>query len=141
MTRPTLPLILLALLPGPALADPPRLAPLDLGPPLSAAEFDAYSRDKTLIYGQAGVIWGSEHYLAGRQVVWAFTNQPCQHGTWYEDQGAICFVYDANPAPNCWQFFPGPTGLIARYLGGASQLSEVGQTSEPLNCPGPLVGS
>ena len=132
----------LALVPGPVLADPPgMLSGVDLGTPLSAAEFDAYATGKTLFYAQGGTVWGAEQYLPGHQVLWAFTDQPCEYGQWHEEQGAICFVYQGKTGTNCWYFYHGAAGLLARFVGGSSLLSEVGQTAEPMNCPGPLVGT
>ena len=145
--KPLLRLICLALLPAAllpttALADPPGNAPaIPRGTALSAAEFDAYATGKTLFYAQGGTVWGAEQYLPGHQVLWAFTGQPCEYGQWYEDNGAICFVYEGRPEANCWHFFRGATGLVARFLGGSGLLSEVGQTTEPMNCPGPQVGT
>ena len=132
-------LIALALLPLPALADPPQAM---LGTPLTATEFDSYATGKTLLYAEGGAVWGQEQYLADHRVLWAFTGQPCEYGTWYAANGAICFVYDGKPDPNCWLFYHGTQGLVAQFLGdaGANLLSEVGQTSEPMNCPGPQVG-
>jgi hypothetical protein len=141
-------LTLACLLPLPALADPPRasLPTADLGAPLSAAEFEAYALGKTLTYGAAGQVWGQEEYLPDRQVVWAFTDQPCEYGTWTEAVTAanapmICFVYEDHPDSNCWQFFRGESGLVALFIGeGNTALTEVDQTSEPMQCPGPKVG-
>lgn len=135
-------LLTLCLLPLPLRADPPGMIPLpNLGPPLTAAEFEAYATGKTLSYAQGGTVWGSEQYMAGRQVLWAFTDQPCEYGQWYEDRGAICFIYEGKTDPNCWYFYQGATGLVARFIGGGSLLSEVGQTPEPMNCPGPQIGA
>lgn len=134
---------LLTVLPLCAWADPPTA---NLGPPMTAAEFEAYAVGKTLTYGADGTVWGQEEYLPGRQVVWAFTDQPCEYGTWQEvdapDWGPmICFVYEDKPDQNCWQFFHGGAGLIARYVGGGdTSLSEVAQSDQPMNCPGPKVG-
>ncbi len=147
-------LILVCLLPLPAVADPPKPdephmsqdSAANLGPPLSAAEFEAYAYGKTLTYGAGGQVWGQEEYLAGRQVVWAFTDQPCEYGTWTEEQTAaqapmICFTYEDNPDTNCWQFFKGKSGLVALFIGeGNTSLAEVDQTSQPMQCPGPKVG-
>ncbi|MBU9696840.1 hypothetical protein GU927_003160 [Rhodobacteraceae bacterium HSP-20] len=110
--------------------------------PLAAAEFEAYATGKTLSYAQDGVIWGAEQYLPGRKVIWAFTEDDCQYGHWFEDRGNICFVYDADPEPQCWRFFREATGLRAIFMGadGSTSLSEVGQSSEPLHCPGPDLG-
>ena len=134
--------LILALLPLPAFADDP--APP--GPPMTAAEFEAYALGKTLTYGVAGVVWGQEEYLPGHQVIWAFTDQPCEYGHWQEMNGTdnqpmICFTYEDNPQANCWKFFKGEKGLDALFIGdGSTELSEVAQTDQPMNCPGPKVG-
>ena len=130
--------LILCLAALPLRADPP---PANRGPPLTAAEFDAYATGKTLSYAQFGQIWGTEQYLPGRQVLWSPEGEPCEYGTWYVDQGAICFEYEASSGPNCWLFYRGPQGLIADFVGGGSLLSEVDQSPEPLNCPGPLIGA
>lgn len=130
--------LILTLLPLPLLADPPQPGP---GPLLTAEEFDAYATGQTLSYAQGNQIWGTEQYLPGRRVLWQPADQPCEYGTWYEDNGAICFEYEANPGPNCWLFYQGPQGLIAQFLSGTGFLSEVAKSPEPLNCPGPLIGA
>jgi hypothetical protein len=110
--------------------------------PMSGAEFDAYATGKTLSYAQDGVVWGSEQYLPGRKVIWAFAEDDCQYGHWYEDQGNICFLYDNDPNAQCWKFFREATGLRAIFMGadGGTSLSEVAQSTTPLTCPGPDVG-
>jgi hypothetical protein len=110
--------------------------------PMTGAEFEAYATGKTLSFAQDGVVWGAEQYLPGRRVIWAFTDDECQYGHWYEDQGNICFLYDNDLDPQCWRFFREAGGLRAIFMGadGGTSLSEVGQSSEPLNCPGPDVG-
>lgn len=132
-------LFALALLPLPALADPPQAT---LGAPLTAAEFDAYATGKTLLYASGGAVWGQEQYLPDHKVLWAFTGEPCEYGTWYDQGGEICFEYEGKTDPNCWLFYRGSAGLIAQFLGngGSDLLSEVGQTDTPMNCPGPQVG-
>lgn len=110
--------------------------------PLTGAEFEAYATGKTLSYAQNGVVWGSEQYLSDRRVIWAFTEDECQYGQWYEEQGNICFLYDNDLQPQCWRFFREASGLRAIFMGadGGTSLSEVGQSTTPLNCPGPDVG-
>lgn len=120
--------------------------PTDLGAPLTAAQFEAYATGKTLTYAQDGKVWGQEEYLPNRQVVWAFTGEPCEYGTWteekaYDDTPMMCFVYDDNPDHNCWQFYLGKAGLVALFVGGGNTaFSEVDQTSAPMQCPGPKIG-
>ncbi len=119
-----------------------RLAAAQTGAPMTAAEFEAYATGKTLSYAQEGVVWGSEQYLPGHKVIWAFSRDDCQYGSWFEDNGGICFVYENDPAPQCWRFFKDAAGLRAEYVDDPENrvLSEVRQTAEPLQCPGPEVG-
>jgi len=111
--------------------------------PMTAEEFDAYSVGRTLFYAVDGVAYGAEQYLPGRRVVWAFTGDACRRGSWYEDAGRICFVYEHDPAPQCWTFYATPDGIAAQYENDplGSPLVEVGQSAGPLGCPGPDVGA
>lgn len=111
--------------------------------PMTAAEFEAYATGKTLSYAQGDVIWGAEQYLPGRRVIWAYSEDICQYGEWFEDQGNICFVYDTDPTPQCWRFFNTGSGLRAEFVeeGATTSLSEVDQSPQPLSCPGPDVGA
>ena len=116
--------------------------PLGAEPTIGAAEFDAYVTGKTLTYAEGGHIFGTEEYLPGRRVRWAFTGDICQYGTWYEENGQICFVYEHDPAPQCWTFWQGTNGLRARFAGDPEgrELTEVQNSDEPLICAGPDVG-
>lgn len=111
--------------------------------PMTGAEFETYATGKTLSFAQDGVVWGSEQYLPGRRVIWAFTEDECQYGHWFEDQGNICFLYDNDPEAQCWRFFREAGGLRAIFMGadGGTALSEVAQSTTPLNCPGPDLGA
>lgn len=132
MKRTLSALILMAALPATA---------QDRGPPMTAEEFDAHVTGKTLSYSDGNGIWGTEQYLPGRRVVWAFSEDICQYGTWYPQGDQICFVYDDGPDPQCWTFWKEGTGLRALFAGDtATELSEVEQSKEPLGCPGPDVG-
>ena len=82
---------------------------------MSAAEFDAYTRGKTLFYGRGGDAYGAEIYHENRRVQWSFLDGVCKEGEWYEEAGLICFVYEDNPDPQCWSFVEGTRGLIARF--------------------------
>jgi hypothetical protein len=110
--------------------------------PMTAAEFDAYATGKTLTYSVGGEIYGAEQYLAGRRVVWAVKGDDCTDGIWYEDAGLICFAYEGLNTPQCWNFYLGPTGVRAQFVGDGptSELSEVAQSPAPLSCAGPEVG-
>lgn len=109
---------------------------------MTAAEFEAYTGGKTLTYSVDGQVYGAEQYLPGKRVVWAFKNDQCADGVWYEEAGLICFVYENNAAPQCWNFYLGTEGLRAEFIGdtAGSPLSEVNQSATPLSCAGPDVG-
>ncbi len=110
--------------------------------PMTAAEFDAYATGKTLTYSVDGQVYGAEQYLPGRRVIWAFKGNTCADGVWYEEAGLICFAYENDIDPQCWNFYSGTTGLRAEFIGDpdGSPLSEVDQSPLPLNCAGPDVG-
>jgi hypothetical protein len=107
--------------------------------PLSAEAFDELTRGRTYYYAEDGVPYGAEEYRDDREVVWSFLDGNCLRGTWYEAGDAICFVYEDLDSPQCWHFFR-EGGLRAQFLGGSSDLKELGQTAEPLDCLGPDVG-
>ena len=109
---------------------------------MTADEFEAYATGKTLTYSVDGEVYGAEQYLPGRRVVWAFKSEECADGVWYEEAGQICFVYENNGAPQCWNFYLGEAGLRAEFIGDSagSPLSEVDQSATPLSCAGPDVG-
>lgn len=109
---------------------------------MTAEEFDAYTRGKTLFYGQNGQAYGAEVYHENRRVEWSFLDGECKTGEWYEAQGLICFVYDDNPDPQCWSFIKGTGGLIARFENNptTTELYEAQDIGEEMLCLGPKVG-
>ena len=111
--------------------------------PLDAEAFDAYTRGKTLHYGNGAAPYGVERYMAGRRVIWSFLDGECQEGTWYEDEaGQICFIYENNLNPQCWSFRLGAEGLIARFENDPEDtlLYEAQDIGEEMICHGPKVG-
>lgn len=109
---------------------------------LTGAEFDAYTVGKTLSYTSEGQPYGVEQYLSNRRVRWAFIDDTCRIGHWYEDAGHICFVYEHDATPQCWTFHLTDGKLAARFISDPPQteLTELNQTTEPLACTGPDVG-
>ncbi|MEP5729230.1 MAG: hypothetical protein ABJL67_07625 [Sulfitobacter sp.] len=109
---------------------------------MTAEEFDAYTRGKTLFYGQNGQAYGAEIYHENRRVEWSFLDGECKHGEWYEDAGLICFVYDDNPTPQCWSFQQSPAGLIARFENSptTTELYEAQEIGQEMLCLGPKIG-
>jgi hypothetical protein len=109
---------------------------------LTAEEFEAYATGKTLTYASNGQVYGVEQYLPNRRVRWAFVDDTCRIGHWYEDAGEICFVYEHDATPQCWTFQLREGALTARFMSDPpeTELKEVNQTPDPLACTGPDVG-
>lgn len=109
---------------------------------LSAEEFEAYTRGKTLFFGQNGQPYGVEEYRENREVTWSFLDGRCIEGFWYEDaRGMICFEYEDEIGPQCWRFYRGPEGLLAIFEDESSvPLYEAAEGEEPMQCLGPEVG-
>ena len=110
--------------------------------PLTGAEFEALTTGHTMTYESGGEPYGTEQYLPGRKVVWAFTGDDCKKGTWYEEGAYICFVYDDEPDPQCWIFHRNGSGLTAQFRGDPEGLPlvAVNQTAKPMACMGPDIG-
>lgn len=109
---------------------------------MSAAEFDAYTKGKTLFFGQTGKPYGAERYLENRRVQWSFLDGNCKDGYWYEEAGEICFVYEDKNTPQCWTFEEGHNGLIARFSGDPQKvdLYEAQDKDQEMICLGPDIG-
>ncbi|MEM8729210.1 MAG: hypothetical protein AAGF79_04755 [Pseudomonadota bacterium] len=110
--------------------------------PMGAEAFDRYTRGKTLFFGAEGSPYGVERYLDNRRVIWSFLDGQCQNGVWYEENGQICFIYEDRLDPQCWTFYEGPNGLIARFENDpeATELYEAQDIGEDMLCYGPEVG-
>lgn len=109
---------------------------------LSGAEFDEYTRGKTLFYGFQGKVYGVEQYLPDRRVIWSFLDGQCKKGIWYQREEQICFVYEDRLDPQCWVFKRSGGGLIARPDGDpqATELYEIEDLGQDMVCLGPEVG-
>ncbi len=116
--------------------------PLPAAAAMSAAEFDAYTRGKTLHYDVDGTPYGVEEYLDGRRVRWSFLDGACKEGTWYEEGGTICFRYEDAPGdPQCWTFEPRGSGLVAQFRNDPDAAELYGaRRGAPMLCLGPEVG-
>lgn len=110
--------------------------------PMDGAAFDAYTRGKTLFYGQNGQAYGAEIYLEDRKVRWSFLDGECKDGFWYEQADQICFVYEDNPDPQCWAFSRSNGRLVARFENepGATELYEAEDIGEEMVCLAPNLG-
>lgn len=125
--------LLLCLAASPALADPP----------LSAEAFDALTLGRTMTWSEFGAVYGVEYYLPGRQVRWTALGDDCKTGHWYPQGDAICFQYEDDPAPDCWEISRSGPHLLARYTSNPPEADPVivSETTEPMACFGPEVGA
>nr|WP_043871911.1 hypothetical protein [Celeribacter indicus] len=115
-------------------------APL-LADPLTGAEFEAYTEGKTLTFAESGQPYGTEQYLPGKRVRWAFDEDTCKDGIWYEQGENICFLYEDGTPPQCWQFFMEQDKLRAVFQGeSGTELYEAWASDGPLSCMGPQIG-
>ncbi len=118
----------LILLACPAIADTP----------MNASEFEAFSKGRTLTFGIDGENYGVERYLPGRRVIWSFLDGQCEQGYWYEENTSICFVYDFEPEPQCWQMFETATGIRTIFMNDPQTTAtyQISEDQEPLICNG-----
>lgn len=112
--------------------------------PLTGAEFEALTTGRTMDHAVNGSIYGAEHYYPDRRVRWAFTDDDCMDGVWYEKGQMICFKYENGEGPECWTYFRDGAGLraISALDNTAAPANPVAMmaTTRPLACLGPQVG-
>ena len=127
---------------GPFLATLLATTPLLAETPLTGPEFEANTTNETLTYDYGNGVFGTEEYLPGRRVRWAFDGDLCIYGVWYQQDEQICFEYENDPAPACWLYFLEDGRIRGRYMGdgGGWEIVESERGGDPLPCAGPDVG-
>lgn len=119
----------------------PALATSVFAEPLTGSEFEAYATGKTLTFAEDGTPYGAEQYLPGQRVRWAFDQDTCKEGIWYEQDQNICFIYEDGATPQCWQFFVESDKLKAIFQGeSGTELYEAWASDGPLSCMADYVG-
>ncbi|MFV0335199.1 MAG: hypothetical protein ACK5JR_14155 [Tropicimonas sp.] len=110
--------------------------------PLTAEQFDAFTRGRTLMYHFHGQAYGAERYEADRKVTWSFLDGDCRKGRWYPQGHLICFAYEDRETPQCWTFYAEGGSLRAMFESpdNGLELYEAGETDEDLLCLGPKIG-
>jgi len=110
--------------------------------PMTGAEFDANTLGETITFDYGNGLFGTEQFLPGRRVRWAFEGEPCIYGEWYEAGDQICFVYENDPDPACWHYFLEGGQIRGVFMGegGGWEILESARDGGPLTCPGPDVG-
>lgn len=111
---------------------------------LTADEFADMVTGRTLAFDRFGTPFGSEQYFDDKRVIWAFEGGGCQRGIWFDNTaGEICFVYDSDPKPQCWDFLEGDDGRFRARLSGADPAEDLvsrGVSETDLDCPLPDLG-
>ena len=108
---------------------------------MTGDEFEAFVQGKTLTFATDIAPYGVEYYAPNRRVIWSFQGGECINGEWYEkpsDTGPnICFIYENELEPQCWQVFDDGGKLRADFMNtpGTTILYEAVE-SEPLICGG-----
>ncbi|WP_137112726.1 hypothetical protein [Rhodobacter sp. SY28-1] len=125
-------LLALLLATGPAFAEEP----------LTAEDFDALTRGRSMTWAEFGTVYGVEQYLPDRRVRWAVVGDDCKTGHWYADGPAICFKYEDDIEPDCWIITRSGDGFSARYTLNPPEAEPVTvtETLDPPACFGPEVG-
>ena len=110
---------------------------------LSGSDFDAFTNGHRLYYCQNGRVYGAESYFDNARVRWSFLDGNCLIGRWYEASELICFDYSTVVDVQCWHFFKGDNGLIAKFDGDTDSqtLYEAYRAPSLLKRPGPISGS
>jgi hypothetical protein len=122
------------LIAGPLLALLVAPVPVLAETPLTGAEFEAETTGETLTYDYGGGLFGTEEYLEGRRVRWAFDGDLCIYGVWYQSGDEICFEYETDPTPACWLYFLEDNKIRGRYMGagGGWEIVESARDGGPL---------
>ncbi|RMH52217.1 MAG: hypothetical protein D6686_02915 [Alphaproteobacteria bacterium] len=121
----------------------PALAAAGSEEPIGAEGFRALAEGWTLHFEREGRHFGSEQYLEGGRSIWRAGDAECERGLWYEADGAICFIYETVPLPQCWHVFRRDGEIFARPVDdpdGRAELRLSGRDRAPLACPGPSLG-
>jgi hypothetical protein len=105
--------------------------------------FEAYTQGKTMYFSRGGQVYGAEQYLPGGRVLWSFLDGTCNDGSWFSQDEQICFYYDNSGGAQCWDVTLGEHGLTVTFSDDERpmELKEIPGLSEPLDCPGPMIGA
>ena len=105
-------------------------------------QFEEISTNKTLYFDSGNQFHGAEQYFPNRKVTWKFANGECDQGYWYTEGDVICFSYNQNPTPQCWNFLQDGDRFLARLVGAPANVLELKfVNTEELLCEAPYLGA
>jgi len=112
---------------------------------LNGEAFDALSQGTTMYFSNNGQYYGSEQFLPNRRSVWRAQDGSCVNGKWAEVDGNICFLYDNDNGPHCWEVLQTDSGLTITSANGPPGVPPLvlelsGQDTTPIVCTGPKFG-
>jgi hypothetical protein len=111
---------------------------------VSPDEFEDMVTGQTLHFDRGGEAFGAEQYFEDKRVIWAFEGGECQRGIWFANPaGKICFVYESDPTPQCWDFLEMENGAFHARSEGSDPIDDLVTRrfgTDDLSCPLPDLG-
>lgn len=111
---------------------------------MTAGEFEAFVTGKAFSYARNGVLFGTEAYRAGGQLLWLGADGVCLAGEWVAKAGEICFIYEADGSgiPRvCAPIYRQGGGLRAAEHSGAEVIGLPVAVPDLSACTGPKLGA
>ncbi len=107
--------------------------------PLTADQFDTFTRGRTLEYSFDGQPYGLERYAPDRRVTWGTFGGMCGEGRWFPQGDRICFEYEDLPGPLCWSFYAEGANLraVLHDIGGDQKGYRAEEWSKDMTCEDP----
>lgn len=116
--------------------------PLAAAEPLGQKGFSELTKGRTFTFSLDGEFYGAETYLPGNRVIWQRQSGECLPGYWYAQGKHICFIYEGQPDPVCWEVYTEENGLrVVSASGTATELEELSRDAAPLACHQEYLGS
>ncbi|WP_107495202.1 hypothetical protein [Thalassobius sp. I31.1] len=116
--------------------------PVTASEPLGEKGFHELTKGRTYTFSLNGEFYGAETYLSGNRVIWQRQSGECLPGHWYAQGKHICFLYENQPDPVCWEVYAEENGLrVVSTSGTATELEELSRDAAPLACHQEYLGS
>jgi hypothetical protein len=119
--------VLAALLPAPALAEPP----------MTAGEFAAYVGTDTITYGYSDGTVGIADYGPDHTLRWRYEGEAaCVNGRYRQSGNLLCFDFEVQDLAACWSFYRTAGGLHGRGVKEVDGLRifQINRSALPMSC-------